>query len=124
MAGDVGNNNSPDDGNRGVDGAGSNGVGKAGVGGVQERGDNCRSLSSHPPLNRSTSQQHFAAFCMHFAGGGEAGGESTVGGGGGTGAAASGGAGGVGSGADCLGVLEVDKPADSSTLEPDKAALR
>jgi hypothetical protein len=93
-------------------------------GGVHERGDSCKSLSSPSPHNRSTSRRHFAAFRVRFSGGGEAGGELTVGGGGGAGEVIGGGVGGIGGGAECLGTLRVDKPADSGALEHKMAALQ
>ncbi len=47
-----------------------------------------------------------------------------MGGGGGAGEVIGGGVGGIGGGAECLGPLRVDKPADSGVLEHETAALR
>jgi hypothetical protein len=108
---------------------GDAGSGEAGEGGVQERGDNCKLPSSPSPRNRSTSQRRFAAFRVRLAGGGEAAGELAAGGDGGAGVDTDSGAGdicggGVGGGAEILGALAVDKPADGGAVESETAALR
>ncbi len=47
-----------------------------------------------------------------------------MGSGGGTGGVIGGGVGGIGRGAECLGALRVNKPADSGALEQETAALQ
>jgi hypothetical protein len=102
---------------------GDDGSGEAGEGGMQERGDNCK-LPSSPSPATDTLHNVASAFRVRLAGRGEAEGELIAGGGGGAGMDTDGGAGGVGGGTEILGALVVDKPADSSALEPETAALR
>jgi hypothetical protein len=75
-------------GRRGVRGVGGDGEG---VLGVHARGESCSSLSSGPPPSNSTSQCHFTAFLVRFAGGGKAEGESAADGASGEGGASNGG---------------------------------